>query len=109
MARRWLVPIITMVVGAIAIVALWLVRASGGVCVDGMVIDTGEFYGYCADYDSATAALPATIAIALLVVAGFFARRRILQFILLALIALAAIAGLIVNLTVIDYPEGYLL
>jgi hypothetical protein len=75
--RRWIAPGAIALVGALGILALWTVRASGGVCVDGAYEDTGEFYGYCADYSSASGALPATIAIVLLVAAGFVFSRRL--------------------------------
>jgi hypothetical protein len=106
--RRWIAPGAIALVGALGILALWIVRASGGVCVDGAYEDTGEFYGYCADYSSASGALPATIAIVLLVAAGFvFSRRRIAVVVVAGLVIVSIIAGIIANLGIIVYPAGY--
>ena len=105
---RWIAPTGIGLIGALGIVALWAVRAHGGVCVDGVYEDTGEFFGYCADYSSATGALPATIAIVLLVAAGFaVAPRRIPLVIIGALVLAAIIAGIVANLWIIDYPPDY--
>jgi hypothetical protein len=106
--RRWIAPGAIALVGALGILALWTVRASGGVCVDGAYEDTGEFYGYCADYSSASGALPATIAIVLLVAAGFvFSRRLPAVFVIGLLLVVVIVAGIAANLTIIVYPADY--
>jgi hypothetical protein len=111
---RWIAPGAIALAGALGIVALWTVRASGGVCVDGVYEDTGEFYGYCADYSSASGALPATIAIVLLIASAFVVaarvpapRRAAVQFALCPLLVIVIVAGIVANLTAIVYPPGY--
>ena len=106
--RRWIAPSVIALAGALGIVALWTVRAQGGICVDGAYEDSGEFFGYCADYDSASGALPATIAIVLLIASGFvFSNRPPALFVIALLIVVAIIAGVVANLGIIVYPEGY--
>lgn len=105
---RWVVPAATALVGILGVIALWTQRASGGICVDGVYEDTGEAYGYCADYSSASGALPATIAIVLLAAAAFvWSARRPVALVLGGLVIVAIIAGLVANLTIIDYPPDY--
>ena len=106
--RRWIAPAVIALGGVLGIVALWTVRARGGICVDGVYEDSGEFFGYCADYDSASGALPATIAIVLLIASGFvFSNRPPVVFVTALLLVAAIVAGVAANLGVIVYPEGY--
>lgn len=106
--RRWIGPAVIALVGVLGIVALWTMRARGGVCVDGVYEDSGEYFGYCADYDSASGAVPATIAIVLLIASGFVAsaRPRVVA-IVGALVVVAIVAGVVANLAIIDYPPDY--
>ena len=107
------IPVIAAAAAAVIGVPLvWLVRAQGGACVDGLNTETNEYFGYCVDWDSATGALPATMAIVALMTAAFVVSRiapqRVrLAFLLAALIVVPVIAGVAVNLAIVDYPEGY--
>ncbi len=110
--RRWIAFSLTAVAAVAGIVAVWGVRARGGICIDGMYEDSGEYFGYCADYDSASGALPATIAIVLLVGAALASTTRpgipaVVVVIIGALVVAVAIAGVVANQALIVYPEDY--
>lgn len=110
--RRWSISIAALAI--IGIVVVWVIRARGWVCVDGIIVETQEPYGYCLDWNTATGGLWATIAIVALVAAWFALLRmsgpatlRIVRLAIPAAIVVATIVGVIVNLAVPDYPEGY--
>jgi len=102
------------VLAAIGIVLVWTVRATGWVCVDGVIVETQRPYGYCLDWNTATGGLWATLAIFALIIGwcatlrmSWPAAQRVMRIAIPALIVVATIVGVIVNLAVPDYPEGY--
>lgn len=98
---------------AIAIGILWSIRTYGGYCVDG--IEGVE--SSCANYSSASGAAPGSIAVLVLFVALVVAtlivdpqgpgRRRIVMAAFVALLVLTVVIGVIANVSIIEYPEGY--